>query len=344
MEHVGMNYMRNYLPTLRKSALIFMTTSRWGGWHHVEIHSDSWWIRKFEAFGFKYSPEMTAEVRSWATKENNLKVPAPFGASKQYNPQHIFLSMKVFVNPIVASLPRHDHLFYESGCFDGRDKGVHLLRECGKDEESKLPDSYRPLNLTLAMDRSWEVLVLRALDQKKVIRDHTISKATPYEAINITTLPEQPLPEILVRIRQRNFTKMPPIPVVAWPYVHHGVRTAEHKHVEENGINESPYLRLSQDANDFNENVVWVGDTGWGAKWDLWCDEFEKVVRKTMLSRIKKGFPPRWPVYIVDFTDQANPQRCQRLEELMGIEYIMYSTRSIGKGRGWDAAKNWVKL
>eukprot|EP00977_Amphora_coffeiformis_P001018 scaffold219_cov156-Amphora_coffeaeformis.AAC.16 len=345
MEHVGINFMRNYLPTLRKSALIFMTTSRWGGWHHVEVHSDAWWIRKFEAFGFKYSQEMTDEVRSWATKENNLKKSAPFGTAKVFNPQHIFLSMKVFVNPVVASLPRHDHLFYEPGCFLRRDKGANLLRECGKDEESKLPDSYRPLTLTAAMDTAWEALILKALGQK-VVYDHTkksVSKVAPIE-INITALPEQPLPEILIRIKQRNFTNMAPIPIVAWPYVHHGVRTAEHKHVEENGINESPYLRLSKDVNDFDENVVWVGDTGWGADWSAWCNAFEKLVSKTMQRRITEGLPPRWPIFIVDFTDQANLQRCKTLEKLMGIEYVKYSTRSVGSGRGWDSTKNWVRF
>jgi len=29
--------MKNYLPALHKSALIFASHSVWGGWHHVEV-------------------------------------------------------------------------------------------------------------------------------------------------------------------------------------------------------------------------------------------------------------------------------------------------------------------
>lgn len=34
-EHVGRNYQPNYLTAFRKAALIFVTHSNWGGWHHV---------------------------------------------------------------------------------------------------------------------------------------------------------------------------------------------------------------------------------------------------------------------------------------------------------------------
>ena len=37
LEHVGRPYMQNYLPIFHKSALIFVTSSGWGGWHHVEV-------------------------------------------------------------------------------------------------------------------------------------------------------------------------------------------------------------------------------------------------------------------------------------------------------------------
>ena len=36
LEHVGRNYMRNYMPIFKKAALLFVTHSTWGGWHHVE--------------------------------------------------------------------------------------------------------------------------------------------------------------------------------------------------------------------------------------------------------------------------------------------------------------------
>lgn len=276
-----------------------------------------------------------------------MKVSNPFATKKAYNPQHIFLSMKVFVNPVVASLPQHDHLFYEPGCFQGREKGINILRECGRGEESRLPDNYNPLVITSAMDKAWESLVLTSLDPKKV-SGYTAESISKILAIDggqkNLTIPYQPLPELLERVKKRNFTNMPTIPVFAWPYVHHGVRTAEHKHLEENGIEESPYLRLSKDIHDLNEHIVWVGDTGWGAGWDRWCGEFGKLVSETMQFRISQGMPPRWPIFIVDFTDQANLQRCRNIENLMGIEYISYSTRSVGRGRSWDALSKWVRM
>ena len=37
LEHVGRQYMHNYLPIFHKAALHFVTASGWGGWHHVEV-------------------------------------------------------------------------------------------------------------------------------------------------------------------------------------------------------------------------------------------------------------------------------------------------------------------
>lgn len=42
LEHVGVNYHFNYISAFRKTALLFVTSSRWGGWHHVEVHDDPW--------------------------------------------------------------------------------------------------------------------------------------------------------------------------------------------------------------------------------------------------------------------------------------------------------------
>lgn len=42
LEHVGRNYHKNYFSAFRKSALIFATHSKWGGWHHVEVHDNTW--------------------------------------------------------------------------------------------------------------------------------------------------------------------------------------------------------------------------------------------------------------------------------------------------------------
>ena len=63
LEHVGRQYMKNYMPAFAKSALVMVTASGWGGWHHVEVHDQKWWIGRFQAMGFVFSPEITEWVR-----------------------------------------------------------------------------------------------------------------------------------------------------------------------------------------------------------------------------------------------------------------------------------------
>ena len=36
LEHVNVQYQFNYVTAFRKCALLFVTSSSWGGWHHVE--------------------------------------------------------------------------------------------------------------------------------------------------------------------------------------------------------------------------------------------------------------------------------------------------------------------
>ena len=91
LEHVRSDKMNNYIATLRKAraptgyrpgphpipraaahmrtwrmqaALVVVSASIWGGYHHVEVHPQSWWIRKLETLGFRYSASLTADVRS----------------------------------------------------------------------------------------------------------------------------------------------------------------------------------------------------------------------------------------------------------------------------------------
>ena len=163
LEHVGVNYHFNYVSAFRKAAILFVTSSRWGGWHHVEVHFDPWWIRKYESYGFHYDPELTEQVRKWAREERHI---GPHG--KRYHAQHIFLSMKVFINPVVAALPQHAHLFPELGCFAKRENGTIVHRECGTGNqaklESKLPESFRPLPLTAEMDQRWLAMLREKLN------------------------------------------------------------------------------------------------------------------------------------------------------------------------------------
>jgi hypothetical protein len=146
-----------------------------GGWHHVEVHNDDWWIRKYEAYGFKYDDKLTKELRVVARGENNNQTNIFPPNGEKINAQHIWTSMKVFINPAVAGLPQHAHLFGEFGCYDGRSKGT---RECGKpsgnfikaikaaEKETPLHPSLYPLNLTISQDEAWYDIVKANIKQK----------------------------------------------------------------------------------------------------------------------------------------------------------------------------------
>lgn len=165
LEHVNIHNHFNYISTFRKAAILLVTSSHWGGWHHVEVHQDEWWIRKYESYGFKYDAKLTQEIRSVATKEHlDKEIFPPNG--KNITAQHVWVSMKVFINPVVAALPQHNHLFGEFGCFNTATKGK---RECGKaananeqhdaNIETPLDKSYYPLTLTPQQDEDWYTIV-----------------------------------------------------------------------------------------------------------------------------------------------------------------------------------------
>lgn len=168
LEHVGVQYQYNYVSAFRKAALLFVTSSQWGGWHHVEVHGDAWWIRKYESYGFKYDLQLTNLVRATARAEMNdanTNQTAPNG--KPYNAQHIWMTMKVFVNPVVAALPEHAHLFPEHGCYAGKDRSKPPpfigARKCGSGKNGKLetplPPDFFPLVPTAEHDKAWADLV-----------------------------------------------------------------------------------------------------------------------------------------------------------------------------------------
>jgi hypothetical protein len=166
LEHVNLQYHFNYITAFRKAALLFVTSSRWGGWHHVEVHMDDWWIQKYESYGFRYDDKLTQKVQGWAIDESKNKTAiAPDGQS--YRAQHIWVSMKVFINPAVAALPQHAHLFPEFGCYGGRGDGKIHHRECGTGRDGKLETpldkSLYPLELTPEMDQEWEDLIRKNL-------------------------------------------------------------------------------------------------------------------------------------------------------------------------------------
>jgi SAM-dependent methyltransferase len=153
LEHVSRQFQYNYVQTFRKAALLFATSSRWGGWHHVEVHGDEWWIRKFTSYGFVYDDALTKTVRKWARDDRRSNYTLPTG--NQPNPQHVFTSAKVFINPSVAALPEHAHLFPRHGCFAARGSN----RECGTGpgghRETPLAPSFYPLPVLPEMHDRW---------------------------------------------------------------------------------------------------------------------------------------------------------------------------------------------
>ena len=155
LEHVGTRYMHNYLPIFRKAALLFLSHSNWGGWHHVEIHNDSWWIQKMTMFGFLYSPELTKEARAKAS-EGKKDILRP---NETATAQHLWLTLLVFINQPVAALPQHAHLFYEEGCWaKAKDatrqssQGRHF-KPCEGDDS--VPPAYKPLPFDKTKDQEW---------------------------------------------------------------------------------------------------------------------------------------------------------------------------------------------
>lgn len=92
--------MKNYLPIFHKSALLFVTSSAWGGWHHVEVHEEWWWRGRMAAAGFIYSDELTELVRLQAQNANTRENQAIKGNlanfdKEKFYAQHIWTRMLV---------------------------------------------------------------------------------------------------------------------------------------------------------------------------------------------------------------------------------------------------------
>lgn len=159
-EHVGRNFQPNYLTAFRKAALVFVTHSHWGGWHHVEVHKDEWWQVRFEAAGLIYSNVLTKQMRDKAREDkgvNNL-LPSMDRERVYSTGQHLYTSLQVFINPMVASLPQHAHLFAEHGCYANGKSDL----ECGQgvhESLTSLPKDFKPLQLTEEMDKKWLDLI-----------------------------------------------------------------------------------------------------------------------------------------------------------------------------------------
>ena len=162
VEHVGRQFMGNYLPVFRRAAIIFVSYGSYGGWHHVEVRDEWWWKSRFTARGFVFSQELTSRLQRFSAVDNRLAVSSKTGKLKATG--YIVHSTLVFINPTVAQLDEHSHLFGGDGCIWGELKNI----PCSKTHrwfnpdvdivpkrfqsllDCKLPD--RKLNATLDRD------------------------------------------------------------------------------------------------------------------------------------------------------------------------------------------------
>lgn len=137
VEHVGRHFMPNYLPAFERAAVIFMTSAGVGGWHHVEVHEKWWWRSRMIAAGFIFSNDLTKLVRAHAEVDQRGKQAA----------EHIVHGMDVFINPRVAGLPQHRHLFGGKGCYDDGPRASVDNQHGGKacDGVDALPVEYESL-------------------------------------------------------------------------------------------------------------------------------------------------------------------------------------------------------
>ncbi len=143
------------------------------------MHDDAWWISKFEMYGFVYSDELTKKVRNIAQTEKDSKIPAPQfvvnkdGKDQFYRAQHILMTMKVFINPDVASRPEHSHLLSEPGCYDDRRaQGTQRNVPCGEEKNrntrivnSVLPDSFKSIPYKEDRHKQWEIFLKRNVEE-----------------------------------------------------------------------------------------------------------------------------------------------------------------------------------
>ena len=367
VQQVSWMYSPNYIPALRKTALLFVTTPWDSGWHHVEVHSADWWIHRFELLGWKFNPVLTSTVRTLAADETASKSLAPDGSL--YAPFLIMKTVLVFENPEIARLPQHAHLFPEPGCFKSRTERAYeapfVQRECatgaGVKLETKLDKWFQPLSAIKTSDSLWAkrvqpLLKLRrpALPRDSVNTSSLMLLDDDHESMEI--VPELRLPPIDRKLnisshavgrivadwQAGRLTTIPQIPVALWPTLEFEAENAESKQIEIDGVQQSAFLTLSTSMFDFDPNVVWVGDTGFAYGWSFWCGKFNELVEAAKQQRAKRGLSLQWPIVIVHFGDGPALQRCYDVEASVGPEMVKYTQRSIVFGRRWNETRQWV--
>ena len=369
VQQVSWMYSPNYIPALRKTALLFVTTPLDAGWHHVEVHSTDWWIHRFELLGWKFNPVLTSTVRTLAADETASKSLAPDGSL--YAPFLIMKTVMVFENPEIARLPQHAHLFPEPGCFKSRSSRAYespfLQRECatgaGVKLETKLDKWFQPLSAKKASDSLWVKRVQPLLTMRRPALPRNDANANTSSLLldddheSMEVAPEVRLPPIDKTLNMSshavghivnewqaggNVASMPKIPVAFWPMLEFNADNAESKQIEIDGVQQSPFLTMTTSMFDFDPNVVWVGDTGFAYGWSFWCGKFNELVVAAKQERAKRGLLLQWPIFIVHFGDGPSLQRCHDVEASVGSDMVKYTQRSIVALRRWNETRQWV--
>lgn len=103
---------------------------------------------RFMAAGFAHFPDLTKVIRKIPLDEKDFLREA-WNVSSIFEPQvgavgqYIFTSMEVYLNPAVASLPEHDHLFAGDGCYKEHYSNIDGGAICTG--EDSLPERYDSL-------------------------------------------------------------------------------------------------------------------------------------------------------------------------------------------------------
>jgi hypothetical protein len=140
------------------------------------------------------------------------------------------------------------------------------------------------------------------------------------------------------------------VKVISWPSWEVGANTAEAMHIDRNGIEESSYLESCDDFLNFDDNVAWLGDRGYGFRSSEWCGKFHEMVVAAQANRRRLrreqgvSLPLSWPIFITDWSDTKAEVRCSNVERAVGREFVFYSKRSIVSNRRWDNDTDWVSI
>jgi hypothetical protein len=142
------------------------------------------------------------------------------------------------------------------------------------------------------------------------------------------------------------------IPVMIWPLVDQSLKkqglvsSADVLHIEQNGIEESPWFELAvgdlKTSSLNHPDIVWVTDVKFSYK--QWCERLAQKIPILQALRKNASLSTQWPIFVVDFTDLTTYVNCRPIEKAMGLDYVFYSKRSIVTERKWDNVTNWVDL